>query len=419
VAKKKQLRILKRGLDAWDSWRRRAGDTVIDLSGAKLSDADLSDADLSFADLSNADLCRAYLMRADIKYADLTRADLGAAKLIEANLSEAKLSEANLSSADLREADLSAADLSGTDLSFADLTMADLRGAILRGADLSDANLVRADLNGADLGRANLSDAKLGRANLSDAKLDGADLSRADLGGANLSEADLSGAILDGVYLHDTNLSNVDLSGCKNVDSIIHFGPSSIDIRTLQRSGRLPLAFLRGLGLPDALIDYLPSLLGQAIQHYSCFISYASRDEAFARRLHADLQDKGVRCWFAPEDLKIGAKILDTLDEAIRLRDKVLLVLSEASIASEWVEDEVTKAFEEERQRGSAVLFPVRLDDAGLDTKEAWAAKLRRSRNIGDFRGWKDHDAYQNALQRVLRDLKIEASPDNPAAEQA
>ena len=137
-------------------------------------------------------------------------------------------------------------------------------------------------------------------------------------------------------------------------------------------------SFLRGVGLPDKLIDYLPSLLGHPIQHYSCFISYSTKDDEFAQRLHADLQDKGVRCWFAPHDMKIGAKILDTLDEAIRLRDKMLLVLSKASIASDWVEDEVTKAFAEERQRGGVVLFPVRLDDAVFATKEAWAGNGQR-----------------------------------------
>ncbi len=147
----------------------------------------------------------------------------------------------------------------------------------------------------------------------------------------------------------------------------------------------LPLVFLRGVGLPDALIEYLPSLVGQAIQHYSCFISYSSKDEGFVRRLHADLQDNGVRCWFAPEDMKIGAKILDTLDEAIRLRDKVLLVLSEASIASDWVEDEVTKAFAEERQRGGVVLFPVRLDDAVFATNEAWARQAARQPQYRGF----------------------------------
>ena len=61
----------------------------------------------------------------------------------------------------------------------------------------------------------------------------------------------------------------------------------------------------------------------------------------FAERLYADLQNKGVRCWFAPHDLPIGAKTWDAIDEAIRHREKLLVILSEASIASNWVEDEV------------------------------------------------------------------------------
>jgi len=244
---------------------------------------------------------------------------------------------------------------------------------------------------------------------LSEANLSGAYLSEADFTRAYLIRADLGEADLSGSEFFETVLANLDLSGCKNLDAIRHGGPCSIDIRTLQLSGTLPLAFLRGIGLPDALIEYLPSVLfGQSIQHYSCFISYSSKDDEFVHRLHADLQDKRVRCWIAPHDMKIGAKILDTLDEAIRLRDKVLLVLSEASIASDWVEDEVTRAFAEERQRGGVVLFPVRLDDAVFATKEAWALKLRDNRNIGDFRAWKDHDAYQRTLERLLRDLRVE-----------
>ena len=185
------------------------------------------------------------------------------------------------------------------------------------GANLDGANLDGANLHGANLGGANL-----GRANLS----------KADLRGANLDEANLDGAILN-----ETVLADLDLSSCKGLENCYHQGPSIIDHRTLQRSGPLPLVFLRGVGLPDNLIDCLPSLLNQPIQFYSCFISYSSKDQAFAERLHADLQAKGVRCWFAPHDLPIGAKILDAIDEAIRLRDKVLLVLSEGAIASDWV----------------------------------------------------------------------------------
>jgi hypothetical protein len=156
------------------------------------------------------------------------------------------------------------------------------------------------------------------------------------------------------------------------------------------------------------LIDYLPSLLNQPIQHYSCFISYSAKDDDFAKRIHADLQKSGVRCWFAPHDLPIGEGILEGIDAAIRLRDKVLLILSEHSIESGWVKDEVNTGFEEERKRKQNVLFPVRLDEAVMDTNEAWAAKLR-ARNIGDFRRWKEHDAYHQSFARVLHDLTIQA----------
>jgi uncharacterized protein YjbI with pentapeptide repeats len=302
---------------------------------------------------------------------------------------------------DFFESGLSGPDFSGADLSGAWLVAADLSGADLSGADLSGADLSGADLKGASLSAASLHGACLNRADLSGTWLCGANLTETNLIDAHLDGADLREAVLE-----ETVFGDVDLGQCRGLELIEHRGPSSIDIRTLQRSGPLPLVFLRGVGLPDTLIEYLPSLPNQPIQHYSCFISYSAKDDEFVHRLHADLQDKSVRCWFAPEDMKIGAKIPDPLDQAIRLRDKVLLVLSEASIESEWVEDEVTKGFAEERQRG----IIVRIDDAVFATDEAWAIKLRDNRNIGDFRGWKDHDAYQRTLARLLRDLRVESA---------
>jgi hypothetical protein len=41
-----------------------------------------------------------------------------------------------------------------------------------------------------------------------------------------------------------------------------------------------------------------------------------------------------------------------------------------------------------------------------METDQAWAAGLRRTRHIGDFRAWKDHDQYQESFDRLLRDLK-------------
>ena len=46
-----------------------------------------------------------------------------------------------------------------------------------------------------------------------------------------------------------------------------------------------------------------------------------------------------------------------------------------------------------------------------LGTTEAWARLLRGQRHVGDFTRWKEHDAYSKALERLLRDLKVEARP--------
>ncbi|MDQ1611474.1 MAG: hypothetical protein QOG00_1405, partial [Pyrinomonadaceae bacterium] len=280
--------------------------------------------------------------------------------------------------------------------------------ANLSNINLSKALLMQANLNNANLTGANLAEANLGEANLDSALLNQAVLSGAYLMGANFTNADLRGADLTGVILGSTVFGNADLTDAKGLELCRHFVASVIDHATLRKSGRLPLNFLRGCGLPDTLIEYIPSLLDDPLQFYSCFISYSSKDRDFGNRLYADLQNKGVRCWFAPEDLKIGDKIRDRIDESIRLRDKLLLILTESSIASDWVEHEVESALEEEKLTGRTILFPLRLDDAVMESSKAWSALIRRTRQIADFTGWKDHDSYQKSLDRLLCDLKTE-----------
>jgi hypothetical protein len=286
----------------------------------------------------------------------------------------------------------------------------------LTGADLIDAYLSGANLRGANLGSANLRGANLGSADLRDANLSGAYLGDAYLGNAYLSGAYLSGADLTQAILYETGFSNIDLASVIGLDTCIHHGPSPIDYRTLQKSGPLPLAFLRGVGLPDMLIGYLPSLLNRAIQHYSCFISYSTQDQEFAGRLYADLQNKGVRCWFAPHDIRGGEKLHEQIDKAIQLYDKLLLILSEASMASEWVKTEIANARKRELEKKRQMLFPISL--VSFEYIKAWkafdadtgkdSAREIREYFIPDFANWKDHDAYQRSFQRMLRDLTKE-----------
>ena len=365
MANDEHLSLLREGTAIWNEWRKRIGDIVPDLRYADLSGADLSDADLSHAnfycaDLGGAILSRAYLRGAILDCANLSQANLSGADLKHWGYdfpSEVKLREANLSGADLR-------------------------GAFLNHVDFYRAWLVRADLRGADLT------------------------------GANLSRTHLSGAVFNGTKLGSTNLADTrDLNAAIGLNECVHMSSSFIDFETILFYHNLPISFLRGCGLPEIFIEHLPSLRNDAIQIYSCFISYSSKDQLFANRLYADLQDKGVRCWFAPDDLAIGAKTWDRIDEAIRRRDKLLVVLSKASLNSDWVEDEVNKAYAEERSRKEVVLFPIRIDNTVMSTAEAWAVKLRDQRNIGDFRQWRKPAEYQKSLERLLRDLKTRPPP--------
>ncbi len=247
-----------------------------------------------------------------------------------------------------------------------------------------------------DLSRANLSRTNLGRASLR-----GTFLSKTDLRGADLRDAVLSGANLSKARMLRTVLNHLDLAQVKGLESVLHFGSSDIGIVTIYLSqGQIPEVFLRGAGVPENFIEYMRSLTGQAFVYYSCFISHSSQDKDFCQRLYNDLQAAGVRCWLASEDLKIGDRFWERIDESIRLHDKLLIVLSEHSVERAWVRREVLSALEKEDQSpGTTVLFPVRLDETVMTTRQPWAADLRRERHIGDFTRWKDHDAYQRALR--------------------
>ncbi|NTW83754.1 MAG: toll/interleukin-1 receptor domain-containing protein [Chlorobiaceae bacterium] len=308
------------------------------------------------------------------------------------------------------------------DLSNLALPNTDFHGIDFGKVNLRMGNLYGVNISGANLCNANLSLVRFGGANISNSNLTGADLQVADLRGTNLNNANLtsvnfSACNFDGANVKTANFKNaifrytafinIDLCCAYNLESIIHEGPSSIGIDTLYKSkGNIPEVFLRGCGVPDQMIEYAKSLTANPIDYYSCFISYSHKDEEFAKRLWEGLQANNVRCWFAPHDLKIGDKIRSVIDETIRVHDKLLLILSEHSVQSDWVEHEVEHALELEKERKKGMLFPVQVDDAIMDSKTGWAGNVKRQRHIGDFTLWKDHDAYKAAFDRLLRDLK-------------
>src|SRR6185295_4666101 len=311
------------------------------------------------------------------------------------------------------------ADLAGVDLSGSYLGLARLKGATLirtnlSGADLVQASLPFATLIEANLTRTNLSWTDLGWANLTKSILVGASLQEASLRGANFSGADLTGAALYGAFLDGTVFSDTCLKGAVGLDTCEHEGPSTTDLGTLRRSWPVPSRFLHGCGLADGIIRMLPALLNEPRRFFSCFISYASSCQEFAARLHSDLVENGVPCWFAAHDMQGGKKIHEQIEGAILNYDRMLLILSQHSMSSEWVSTEIANARQREVGEGRRVLFPIRLVD--FETLRSWrafdadvgkdSAREVREYFIPDFSNWRDTKSYRRAFDQLLSDLR-------------
>jgi uncharacterized protein YjbI with pentapeptide repeats len=385
VAKPEHMDLLKRGFESWNEWRSQNPTIRPSLNGAKLRGALLGRMNLYDANLG----------RADLRGADLTGANLSCSDLHDANLEGAVLARANLFEAYR----------SGTVFFRADLSSTDFRGD-LRYAELSGANLSKADVSGSHLIQTRLVEANLTGADLHRSGFWGADLRGADLTGADLTRADLSGVVFGTTVLRGTK----GLAGC------VHHGPSILDYGTIAKNPDLPTSFLRGCGLPDELIAHLPALLINTQAFQSCFISYSSADQVFADRIYADLQASGVRCWFAPHDARGDKKLNQQIDAAIRRHDRLLLILSDNSMKSEWVKTEIANARARELRERRQMLFPISLgpfekikqwkafdSDVGKDS-----AREIREYFIPDFSNWRYRHSYQVAFAQLLKDLKTD-----------
>ncbi len=361
---------LNQGIDAWNAWKKQYPDVTPDLSGADLSGMNLFRIDLSGADLREADLSDSFLIWANLRGADLRWANLSQAKLGGANLTEAILFRADLSGADLRESCLKE-----SYLTWADLSEANLAGADVSSAFLNDACLVWTNLTGTDLSKCSFESA----------------------------------------HFFETTLANTNLSGTVGLASCTHHGPSTLDHRTIMRSKELPVVFLRGCGLPDALIEEYVADDSQISRFHTCFIRYSQKDKRFARKVQSDLQSKGIRCWLAPADADAEMRIRDAVEDAVKVHDRILVVLSEHSTNTKWIDQEATAILTRERDVKKSILFPLQIDEAFGRVKTKWAIHLHEAGRVVDFKDWRNHEAYLEAMDRLLYGQKGTAQREQEA----
>lgn len=347
--------------------------------------------------------------RSDLRGVNLAGCDLHFASLQHANLAGADLSYAWLSSAHFEQADLTEARIYAAFAEWACFTAATMPKCFAMEANFTKANLQQVNARGAHFASTVFEKALLPSAELQESYLSGTNFTGAWLEGADFSSATLG----------ETHFVDCDLSHAIGLDHCNHSVHSFVDFRTLQQCRyHLPKSFLKGCGLSDLIVEYIPSLFEGAINYYSCFLSHSHADKEFVRRLYVELQDRNIRCWLDERQMLPGDDAHDQIQEGIKLWDKFVLCCSENALSSWWVDSELNRAFAKEqeltRKRGRKVLALIPLDLDGFLFSGNWQsgkAEEVRSRTVGDFTHWKtDRVKFDAELERLVNALRADES---------
>ena len=316
------------------------------------------------------------------------------------------------------------------DLSRADLRRANLSNAHLESVNLDGANLYRSDCSDASFVHAVLDKAHLVRVDFSDAALMGASLMGAELHGATFRSTEFEEADFRDAVLYWTQFADTDLSCAINLEAVVHRAPSSVDSHTLVHSaGKIPAQFLQGCGLrPWEILQaklYNPDLTPAQVNDLQykifdartsgpiiiggVFISYSHTDSAFVDKVRSKLLEKGVSVWLDRHD-SVAGPLQKQIDLAIGANNAVLLVLSEDSVESDWVEHEMKAARRIEKAEERELLCPVALDEAWKEKQYEVEWEHMTKKKILDFSKWKTK-AFGGQFEKLLKGLKIYYTP--------
>lgn len=91
------------------------------------------------------------------------------------------------------------------------------------------------------------------------------------------------------------------------------------------------------------------------------FVSYAHVDKPFAHRLAAALEERGCRSWVDEFELRAGDSLTERIAAALTTADFVVLLVSSASVASNWCRRELQMALSTSLSEGRTIVLPVRL----------------------------------------------------------
>lgn len=339
---------------------------------------------------------------------NLNDSNLSGSYFLNVNFDQAKIQNCNWGDSEIINCSLQNADLRNTSALFSKFN-----GSVFCNSNLSEFNSISCDFSGADFENVNLSRAILSASIFWGANLTNAILTDSDLSSVNFTAALLRRTNFENAKIAQTLFLKTSLNDAINLDSLFSKERSIIDIDTIIASKSQLSTLIIKIGIPmkseshslKILDDSKPSL-------YPVFLSHSSNDKIFATKLYNKLSSEGCQVWYDEHKIKPGDVIHKEIHKGIEQFDKLLLVCSQKSLNSWWVQDEIDKTLAKERalkikhNKEFNLIVPIKIDDYIHSWNHQYRSIIEK-RSISDFSNWNNEQEFIAKTKELLEGLSV------------
>ena len=99
---------------------------------------------------------------------------------------------------------------------------------------------------------------------------------------------------------------------------------------------------------------------------FLCFLSHNSRDKSVVREVAAILHAAGIECWLDEWEILPGDSIIKAISNGLQSATHLVFFMSQASIKSKWVEEELNASLYRTISRQEQIIIPVILEECEL-----------------------------------------------------
>lgn len=154
-----------------------------------------------------------------------------------------------------------------------------------------------------------------------------------------------------------------------------------------------------------SIADYSSRLSARSLKSPTVFISHNSKDKPFVRKLASSLRTHNIRCWVDEAEIRFGESLVQKISDAISKIDLVIAVISNNSVYSNWVRQELDWAMTKEIRGNRIIVIPIIIEKC--DIPFFLANKL-----YADFT---DKDQFDSMLGKLVEsiDYHLRQSPQD------